>query len=221
MKKRILFMITLPFLLFVMLACSPDKSPDQNHTRWKEGVKARLGKGDIDAIVYSPDGTRLAGAGSIGVWIYDARTGEELDLLIGHTQRVSDVSFSPDGQTIATGSVDQTVRLWNAETGENIRTLIGHTFSVFSVSFSPGGQTIASVGSTDTVRLWNAETGENIRTFIGDFLERFDSVSFSPDGQTIATGSNRDTVRLWDVETGKNIRTLAGHTSSVDSVSFR
>ena len=207
MKKRILFMITLPFLLFVMLACSPDKSTDQNYTRWKEGVKARLGKGDIDAIVYSPDGTRLAGAGSIGVWIYDARTGEELDLLIGHTQRVSDVSFSPDGKTIATGSYDRTVRLWNAETGENTKTLTGHTDSVFSVSFSPDGGTIAT-GSVDrTVRLWNAETGENIRTLIGHTFSVF-SVSFSPNEKIIASVSNKDTVRLWDVETGKNIRTL-------------
>ena len=154
MKKRTLFMITLPFLLFVMLACSPDKSTDQDYTEWEEGAKARFGKGNINEIVYSPDGTRLAGAGSIGVWIYDARTGEELNLLTGHTSSVDSVSFSPDGKTIATGSWDDTVRLWDTETGENIRTLTGHTSGVNSVSFSPNGKIIATGSRDGTVRLW-------------------------------------------------------------------
>ena len=58
-----------------------------------EGAKARLGKGYTTEIVYSPDSTRLAGANSIGIWIYDAQTGEELDLLVGHTSRVNRVAF--------------------------------------------------------------------------------------------------------------------------------
>ncbi len=68
--------------------------------RWQlpEGAKMRLGKGGIIEIAYSPDGTRLAVAGSIGIWLYDAETGEELDLLTGHTGRVISVVFSPDGK---------------------------------------------------------------------------------------------------------------------------
>ncbi|MDE0314737.1 MAG: hypothetical protein OXM61_07545 [Candidatus Poribacteria bacterium] len=51
-----------------------------------EGVKACLGKGSINEIVYSPDGTQLAGASSVGIWLYDVETGKELDLFIGHTE---------------------------------------------------------------------------------------------------------------------------------------
>ena len=47
-----------------------------------------------------PDGTKMAVAGSIGIWLYDAQTGEELELLIGHTVWVWSVAFSPDGNTI-------------------------------------------------------------------------------------------------------------------------
>ena len=77
----------------------------QDYTRWNlpEGAKARIGKGFIRQIAYSPDGTRLAVASSIGTWIYDAQTGEELDLLTGHTEYVRSVAFSPDGLALASG----------------------------------------------------------------------------------------------------------------------
>ncbi len=71
----------------------------QDHNKWglPPGAKIRLGKGSIKEITYSPDGKRIAVASSIGVWIYDAHTGEELDLLRGDTPSVRSVSFSPDG----------------------------------------------------------------------------------------------------------------------------
>ena len=75
-------------------------------------------------------------------------TGQELDLIGGHTGSVYSVSFSPDGNTLASGSEDDTIRLWDANTGEHIRTLTGHD-AVLSVSFSPDGNTLAS-GSWDT-----------------------------------------------------------------------
>ena len=68
----------------------------QDYTRWglPEGAKVRLGKGRISGnIVYSPDGTRLAVASSIGIWLYDTGTYQEVALLTGHTDSVSSVAF--------------------------------------------------------------------------------------------------------------------------------
>ena len=139
-----------------------------------EGAKARLGKGWISGnIAYSPDGTRLAVASSIGIWLYDTATLQvensprlhrdrrngAVALLTGHTDWVYSVVFSPDGNTIASGSRDSTVRLWDARTGTLIHTLTGHKSVVFSVAFSPDGNTLASGGGDDTVRLWDARTG--------------------------------------------------------------
>ncbi len=62
--------------------------------------------------------------------------------------------FSPDGQTIASASADNTVKLWNRK-GQLLQTLQGHSDSVLGVAFSPYGQTIASASRDNTVKLWN------------------------------------------------------------------
>ena len=144
---------------------------------------------------------------------------QQLRTLQGHTDSVYSVSFSPDGTTLASGSVDDTIRLWDVATGRQLRTLQGHTGWVSSVSFSPDGTTLASGSGDDTIRLWDVATGRQLRTLQGHTGWVY-SVSFSPDGTTLASGSQDDTIRLWDVATGRQLRTLQGHTSWVYSVSF-
>ena len=100
-------------LLFITLTFT-DIGLAQDSPQWDlpEGAKARLGKGRIYDIKYSPNGARLAVASGIGIWLYDTQTNEELDLLTGHRGWVRSVSFSPDGYTLASGSDDGTVLLW-------------------------------------------------------------------------------------------------------------
>ena len=72
-------------------------------TTWKlpESAKSRLGKGIINDIAYSPNGKLFAVASSIGVWLYNAETGEALTLLTGQKAWVRGIAFAPDGQTLA------------------------------------------------------------------------------------------------------------------------
>ncbi|MGL5065478.1 MAG: WD40 repeat domain-containing protein [Microcoleus sp.] len=77
-----------------------------------------------------------------------------MQILEGHADWVYGVSFSPDGQRIASGSGDRTVRLWSVE-GELLQTLEGHSEQIWGVSFSPDGQRIASASFDKTVRLWD------------------------------------------------------------------
>ena len=142
----------------------------QDVSKWglPKGAKMRLGKGKLQEIAYSPDGTKMAVASSIGVWIYDVQTGAELNLFTGHTGEVKCVSFSPDGNMIASGSHDLTIRIWNVNTGELIRILSGHTNWIRCVAFSLDGNTLASGGYDKTIRIWNAYTGEPIHILSKD-----------------------------------------------------
>ena len=156
--------ITLFSILVVLLAMFTDVANTfaQDYTTLgvPEGAKARLGKGKINEIKYSPDGTRLAVASSVGIWIYDAQTGKELELIRGHTSGVLSVSFSLDGMTLASGSGDNTVRLWDANTGSELHTLTGHRSMINSVSFSRDSATLASGSWDSTVHLWDVNTGD-------------------------------------------------------------
>ena len=162
--------------------------------------------------VFSPDGQYILGAvGNEPVArLWDAKTGALVREFTGHSNFVTGVTFSPDGKTIATSSLDNTVRLWNVQTGQEIRQFLGHIEAVWSVAFSPDGKTLLSGSIDGTVRLWDAETGKGLRRLAGH-AAGVESAIFSPDGKFIATASDDGTARLWDVDYHDTMRYLCSH----------
>jgi WD40 repeat protein len=77
-----------------------------------------------------------------------------LNTLIGHSEQVQSVAFSPDGQMLASGDVSGTIKLWQLSTGTQMGTLKGHSAWV-EVAFSPIGKTLISGGFDDTIKLWS------------------------------------------------------------------
>ncbi len=139
--------------------------------------------------------------------------------LAGHTNWVNSVAFSPDGNTIVSGSGDATIKLWDVETGTLKATLEGHEQPVNSVTFSPDGNTLASGSWGDTIKLWDVTSG-TLKATLEGHTDNVNSVVFSPDGNTITSGSGDATIKLWDVATGSLKTTLEGHEGSIESVAF-
>jgi WD40 repeat protein/predicted Ser/Thr protein kinase len=149
---------------------------------------------------------------SLGVWALKAT-------LTGHTEEVVAVAFSPDDKTIASGSVDRTVKLWDAETGTLKRTITGHSNSVSSVAFARDGKTLFSGSSDGTIYLWNVQSAalENkLKGHRGDIV----ALAISLDGKTLVSGSSDKTIKIWDAQTGALKLTLTGHKSRISDVAF-
>ena len=141
----------------------------------------------------------------------------EYNRLTGHNAAVTGIHVSPDGQTIASASDDNTVKLWKSD-GHLVRTLKGHGAGVWDVAFSPDGQTIASASRDKTVKLWKPD-GTLLMTLKGHDAAVI-AVVFSPDGQTIASASWDSTIKLWKTSDGHLVRTLKGHSAGLWDVMF-
>ena len=189
--------------------------------------------------IYAITSDKVAGGrrdGKIQLW--DTTAHKALPTLRGHTDlsvqpldkplrrgsrfknQVLAVAFSPDGTRLASGSMDETVRLWDLTNPDKWMTLQKHTGWTNVLAFSPDGSTLAS-GSTDkTVQLWNTTTGEPLATFTGH-INGINALTFSPDGTTLASSSADGTIKFWQTETGTLLADrITGHTQLTKTVTF-
>jgi WD40 repeat protein len=206
----------------------------------------------LASLAFRPDSKELAlgqGNNDTGkIEVVDLSTRKRRWLLEGHKAAPVCLSYSPNGQRLASASHDRTARVWDLQRGKCLLTFRGHGTRVHGIAFSPDGRRIASTGGEGVVRVWDASTGEEKLRLDGPHAEpgtllytpnlwsllpnlRANRVSlgcvvYSNDGKFLAAAglgelSSQRVAIVWDAHTGKHLRTMRGHKGDVYQVAFR
>ncbi|KAH8707489.1 hypothetical protein GQ44DRAFT_831007 [Phaeosphaeriaceae sp. PMI808] len=168
--------------------------------------------GEVEAMVFSPDGKMLAIASDGLTTVWNASSGAEICTLRGYGE-VKAMVFSLDGKMLAIAS-DYEVIVWNASSGAEICTLRGHR-EVKAMVFSPDSKMLA-IASDYQVKVWNASSGAEICK-LSDHGE-VKAIVFSPDSKMLAIALDYQ-VKVWNASSGAEICTLRGH-GAVNAIVF-
>lgn len=182
-----------------------------------------LANKDFRILGISNDGKTIAvldggwhSAASVVVW--NAATGKRAARPAGHNGTVTCLAYAPDGKLLASGSIDQTVRLWNPATGEHLRELAVHSGAITAIAFSADGKLLASSSQNGSTRVFHAADGKVVAEFAGPD-KGATALAFSPDGTVLFAGGRSPEVKAWEIATGKErIRLSTGQDGFVMAI---
>jgi WD40 repeat protein len=141
--------------------------------------------------------------------------------LLGPTDWVKGVAFSPDGQWLAAGCLDGTIRLWDSQSGSELGRIAAHPAGVLCLAFAPGGRWLASGGQDRAVCLWDLQAGPSqprLHWRAAGHGGNINALAFLPGGESLLSSSHDGTLRLWATVTGQERKAWPAHSGAVWSV---
>ena len=138
----------------------------------------------------------------------------ELVLQTGHGSRVNCAVFAPDHRWLASGGVDNTIRIWDVSSGLELRALHGHNNWIKSLAVSHSGELLASAANDQTIKVWNVVSGREVVTLINP-QNTAAAILFSADDKWIIAAGADNVIRVWDIGTANQITTLKDHTGEI------
>ncbi|KAJ6645347.1 F-box-like/WD repeat-containing protein ebi [Pseudolycoriella hygida] len=136
----------------------------------------------------------------------------------GHRGEVNIVRFDPQGQLLASGSDDKTIKIWSMQQDTCVHDLQAHSNVIYTVKWSPTGpgtrnpnmnRTLASASFDGTIRLWDVERSAYIHT-LAKHTNAVYSVAFSPDGKYLASGGCDKYIHIWSTQSGQLLHSYKG-----------
>jgi WD40 repeat protein len=143
-------------------------------------------------------------------------------VLKGHTDVINTLAMSSDGSIVASGSLDNSVRIWNLALGKEIKVLSGqdgHSGAINCLAISPDSKTLISGSADGTLKLWDLPNGTLRKTLTGH-TDEVNCLVISPNGKMLASGSLDNGIKLWSLPNGDEIKEIKEHSGSIWSLSF-
>ena len=144
---------------------------------------------------------------------------ENSGVLTAHSDSITCLAFSANGEFLATASEDRRVRVWDVKNRKESRAFSGHALGTQAVAFSPDGRLLASGGYDRKIKLWDLVQGSEAATLAGhtDFVG---ALVFGHDGKLLFSGGNDGTIRVWSTSKGTLLRTMVGHGAGVTALAL-
>ncbi len=195
--------IILIYLIFIVLIASSFAQEDAQ-VDLPENAISFLGKGGINIIKFSPDGTRLAIGTSIGVWMDNVQDEIGSALPVGNIRYFNTLAFSTDGKILAAGGIiNLGIQIWDTETGNKISTikLPDRFHRISDLTFAEENKTLIGLGANRNIIRWDVNSGKEISQKAVYFDRPVHA--FSPDGTSFVSGhKEKCEIRLWITESG-------------------
>ena len=197
-------------ILLTAVLISFSFAQDNTQVGLPEGAIARLGKGGINIMRFSPDGTHLAVGTDVGVWLYDVPDGKETALFTGHAGQVNALAFSSDGKHLASGgSNDPFIHVWDVATKSKLSTLTltQRRNELSALTFY--GRMLIGINRSRKISYLNIDADRELSE--KSFVVPSYNVIFSEDGSRLAAANRRGKIQLWNTTTNSQYATFMGH----------
>ncbi|MBL7906178.1 MAG: caspase family protein [Bacteroidales bacterium] len=150
---------------------------------------------------------------------WDIERGNRSPVHHSHDDRIVSIALSPDGNWMATGSRDKTIKIFDTRTLNEIYTLLGHNGEVTSLCFSSDSKFLISGSKDRTMILWDFMKGVDLHQYIGH-SKKVNSVAFSHDSRLLASASDDKTIRIWEADNPEKSVSILNSVTAVTSVEF-
>ncbi len=194
-----------------------------------EGAVARLGRGSVRDMAFSPDGQYLAVASAIGLWLYELSTLSPIALWDTERGMTDAISFSPDGSQIATYTFAEDLKIWDVQSGVCVTQIeVPNRHYIQKFAFSQDGQCIAAISGGDdgNIYIWCPHTGRQLSEIkLGSTTEGIYPFLFSSDinllaGRKRELDAEPESISVWHMETGEQIGCFTEYSGEMEKLCF-